>query len=282
VAAEVAIRAATRHDMPAIRAIWAANGDAVPEGGADTLGPYLGHLLATGTVLLAEDGAEPIAFGAVVERGGIVHLADLFVRPDRQGGGLGNRLLTALYGQSERRTTFGSDDPRAVPLYVRHGMVPLWTQFYLDGVVDRLPVPDGIRCRPASIDDLVDLERAWTGLDRRVDHVFWASLIDARPLVALAGDRPVAIAHARTRRDRSGRWVSRAVLAPDADPASCIAALYHAAAEGGRIGSCLGGPNPALRPLLEAGFRIVDKDTFLASHDDLLDPIRRITDGGLT
>jgi hypothetical protein len=41
------------------------------------------------------------------------------------------------------------------------------------------------------------------------------------------------------------------------------------------------GPNPALPTLLlDARFRIVDRDTFMASHDRLLDP-RGIYDTGV-
>jgi hypothetical protein len=34
------------------------------------------------------------------------------------------------------------------------------------------------------------------------------------------------------------------------------------------------GPHPALRALLEAGVRIVDRDTFMASRPGLVDPER--------
>jgi hypothetical protein len=36
----------------------------------------------------------------------------------------------------------------------------------------------------------------------------------------------------------------------------------------------LPGPHPALRPLLDAGARIRDRDTFMASQPDLVDPTR--------
>ena len=49
--AGVAIRPATAADRAVIGAIWAANGDEIPEGGVDILTPYLKHLMATGRVL---------------------------------------------------------------------------------------------------------------------------------------------------------------------------------------------------------------------------------------
>ena len=41
------------------------------------------------------------------------------------------------------------------------------------------------------------------------------------------------------------------------------------------------GPNPLLPALLEAGFRIVDRDQFLASEPDLVDPVRLLPNPGM-
>ena len=49
----------------------------------------------------------------------------------------------------------------------------------------------------------------------------------------------------------------------------------------GAIGACVMGPNPALRTLLvEYGFRIADRDTYMATDPALLDP-RGIYDTGI-
>jgi hypothetical protein len=62
---------------------------------------------------------------------------------------------------------------------------------------------------------------------------------------------------------------------------STLVAMRHAADEDGVIGACVMGPNPALRPLVvEHGFRIVDRDTFMATDPSLLDP-RGIYDTGI-
>ena len=110
--AGVAIRPATAADRAVIGAIWAANGDEIPEGGVDILTPYLEHLMATGRVLVAADGDRVIAFAAVVERAGVTHLADLFVLPERFGQGIGGQLLAEILGDAAMRTTFASSDPR--------------------------------------------------------------------------------------------------------------------------------------------------------------------------
>ena len=83
------LRPATTEDVSQILAIWAANGDEIPPAGEDMLTPYLAHLMATGRVLVAVGEAAVLGFGAVVERAGVVHLADLFVLPDRFGEGIG-------------------------------------------------------------------------------------------------------------------------------------------------------------------------------------------------
>lgn len=276
------MRSATEADTAAIRAIWAANGDEIPEGGIDLLAPYLAHLMTNGRVLVAADDEHLVGFGAVVERAGVTHLADLFVLPDRFGQGIGGRLLATLFGDSARRTTFASSDPRALPLYVRSGMSPLWPNFYLDVDASSLPqAPSRLVCEPAGPERLTTLEHDWLGTANHDDHRFWASLPDARPFIVLDAGRPVAVAHARCRRTGRDRWINRFVLAAGVDPVPVLVAAYHHAAEGGRIGSCLPGPNPTLHALLAAGARIIDQDTFMASDASLFDPNRRITDGGI-
>jgi GNAT superfamily N-acetyltransferase len=280
---EIGVRPACPDDGAAMLAIWAANGDEIPAGGADTLTPYRDHLLRTGRVLVACDrDGRVLGFGAVVERADVTHLADLFVLPDHLGHGIGQRLLAALFGEARQRTTFASADPRALPLYARVGMSPLWPNLYLDVDVSRLPAPPpSLTCAPVGPDRTAELEQRWLGAADRDDHRFWAALPEARPFVVSRDDEPVAAVHARVRRTGRDRWINRLVAAPDADPVTVLVAAYHHAAEGGRVGSCLPGPSPALRPLLEAGARITDRDTFMASDPALFDAARRISDGGI-
>jgi GNAT superfamily N-acetyltransferase len=269
-------------DITDILAIWAANGDTIPEGGANVLTPYLLHLMSTGRVLVAADDDGAVGFGAVIERAGVTHLADLFVLPDRFGQGTGALLLDRLFADTAARTTFASSDPRALPLYVRSGMTPYWPNLYLDGDSAALP-PDapGLVCKPAGLDTTIELEQGWLGASTPDDHHFWAALPEARPFVVVQAGRPIAAVHARLRRTGVDRWINRLVMSPDADPVAVLVAAYRHAAEGGRIGSCLPGPSPALRPLLESGWRIIDQDTFMASNPALFDATRRISDGGI-
>ena len=153
-----AIRTATLDDVPAIRAILAAHGNDGPVVHADIVGPYVRHLVVRHRVLVTEVDGTAVAFGAVTRAGVADHLADLFVLPDRLGQGLGRALLAELFAGSGGRTTFASDDPRALPSYVRAGMTPLWVCLYVDGDGGRLPVDGGLDVRAADPAALASLE----------------------------------------------------------------------------------------------------------------------------
>ena len=286
------IRAATPDDVPAIRAILAAHGNDDPPGerrGPDVVGPYVAHLLAhhRGLVHEAPDGVA--AFGFVVDTGRSFMLADLFVRPDRLGEGIGRPLLDALFEGCTPRATLASDDPRALPLYARAGLVPLWPSFYLQAdaaVAARAgdhARAHGLEAAAADPATFPALERAWTGVGRETDHPFWASMPGADPFVVLDADGPVALGYGRDRQTGPGaRALDRLVIRPGVAPISpALAALARAAARGTTIDLCLPGPNPALRVLLDLGVRVVDRDLYMAGPVDLVDPVRLAPNSGM-
>jgi hypothetical protein len=74
------IRAATRADLRAIRAIVDAEEephDAAAGGFPEALDTYYLFLIEHGDVLVAEDGERAVGFGATIDTGRGVHLADL-------------------------------------------------------------------------------------------------------------------------------------------------------------------------------------------------------------
>ncbi len=156
-------RPATPEDVPVIRGILAAHGNDGPVTRVDIVGPYVRHLVTRHRTLLTEEDGVAVAFGAVVDAGLAVHLADLFVVPDRLGQGLGRPLLAALLADAPWRTTFASDDPRALPIYVRAGMTPLWPTLHVEGDATSLAMPPGLDVVAALPDELAALELAWTG-----------------------------------------------------------------------------------------------------------------------
>jgi GNAT superfamily N-acetyltransferase len=284
-AVPAAIRPATAADLEAVEAVLLAHDDA-PSGAppirAGAYEGYLRHVLERGMLIVADAGGGIVGFGAAIDTGRAIHLADLFVLPDLLGEGIGRRLVERLIPAGRPRTTFASDDPRAMHLYVGLGMTPLWPNFYLDGQAERIDRPTGLHVEDATAAEVATLELAWTGVDRSTDHERWAARHGDRPYVVRAGGSPVAAGHSRPRMRGSGRWLDRLIPAPDTDVAPVVlAALCHAADDDGVVGACVMGPNPALRTLLvDCGFRIVDRDTFMATDPALIDP-RGLHDTGI-
>ena len=276
------IRPAKLDDIAGIRSILAEHGNDGPHGTVDIVGPYVRHLVRTGRTMVVDDGRGLAAFGSTVDTGHGRHLTDLFVRGDRLGRGIGRPLLEAVFGDSWPRTTFASDDPRAMPLYIRAGMAPLWTLLYLGGTAADIPAAgEGLTVEGATPDVLAGLERDWTGAERPGDHAFWVGQAEADPFVVIDGGEIVAGGCGRARQKGPARAVDRLLVRPGRDPFGPICAALRRTARGGQVLACLPGPNPAVRPLLAAGFRIEERDTFMASGPDLVDPVRLLPNPGM-
>src|SRR5689334_22402130 len=116
------IRPAVNADLPAIAAIWyqaATEGEANPPPLSGVPSLYL-HEIDTQELVVLEHGRAVIAYAAVINRGPIAFLADLFVQSAYRSAGFGRRLLDAVLPKDGRVCcTVASNDPRALPLYVR-------------------------------------------------------------------------------------------------------------------------------------------------------------------
>jgi GNAT superfamily N-acetyltransferase len=282
--AAATIRRATRSDIPAIRAILAAHEEDGPvaEGGVDIIGPYLVHLQRAHRALVTERAGEVAGFGTVVDTGVTAMLSDLFIRPELLGQGLGRALLAALFEGSVARATFASRDPRAIPLYVRAGMTPLWTSFSVEGTATQLPPLDpGLTAWDATPEELALLEEAWTGARRPADHDYFSRQPAGDAFLIEDEEGPVAFGYARGKQISPTRQLDRLLVRPGADPVAPIVAGLARAARTGSVRACVPGPNPVLPVLLEHGFRIVESDQFLASTPDLVDPARLLPNPGL-
>jgi GNAT superfamily N-acetyltransferase len=277
-----AIRAATPDDIPAIRSILAAHGNDGPVRTVDIVGPYVAHLVGHHRAMVSESDDGIVAFGAAVDAGIAVHLADLFVRPDLLGRGIGRPLLAAVFGDAWRRTTFASDDPRALPIYVRAGMAPQWVCLYVEGASSALPAaPAGMELTAAGPAELAALELAWTGVDRSVDHAFWASQAAADSFLVANRGEVAAIAHARARQVSAVRVIDRLVVRPGSDPIAPTLAALRRAGRGDAVMTVLMGPSPVLRALLDLGFQIAERDQYMASEPGIIDPARLIPNPGM-
>jgi GNAT superfamily N-acetyltransferase len=277
-----AIRPATLDDVPDIRSILAEHGNDGPHSAVDIVGPYVRHLVQTARALVSVESGRIVAFGAAAMTGHGRHLTDLFVRTDRLGHGIGRPLLDAVFADDWPRTTFASDDPRAMPLYIRAGMAPLWPSLYLVGSGTNVPGADsGLTAHPAEAARQAELELAWTSIDRSIDHAFWASQADSDPFVILDGRDVIAAGYARARQIGPVRALDRLLIRPGQPSLGPVCLALRRAARGGQVRTCLPGPNGAVRPLLEAGFRIEDRDMYMASRPDLVDPDRLVPNPGM-
>lgn len=279
--AAISTRSATTADAETLdRIALAAEG---PDGGTPGAQvPYLRYLVERGRVVVGVVDGSVVGFGASVRTGRATHLADLFVLPQWQGHGVGQQLLGEVLGDDRPRTTFGSDDPRALPLYLRAGMEAYWPDLYLTGDPAALPAVDGLVAADASVETVAELEAAWAGVDREPDLPYWSALPDVRPFVIRRGTRIVGAGLGRARITGTGRWIHGAMAAPDEDgPDVLMTGLRHGLAGSTRGGGCIPGASPLARGLLERGFRIVDRDTFLASDPSVVDPLREIVDTGV-
>jgi hypothetical protein len=245
------------------------------------VGPYVRHLIANHRALVTTIDGNVVAYGAVVDAVIAAQLCDLFVEPERLGQGIGRPLLTALYEGSTHRTTFASDDPRALPLYARAGMSPRWVSLYLDGPSTAIEAQPGLEVAAADPARIADLERAWTGAFRPLDHAFWATQADADPFVVSDGDGPVAAGYGRARQASDSRALDRLVLRPDADPVGPALEALRRTGRGGAVHAVVPGPNPLLQALLERKFQLVDRDQYMASSADLVDPLHKLPNPGL-
>jgi GNAT superfamily N-acetyltransferase len=283
--AEAHLRGATPDDVPAMDALVRAANPPPPDEPplpAGAMAVYLRYLVEHGTAAVAELDGHVIGFGVTIFNGRTTHLADLFVAAEHQGQGHGGRLVTAVFGDRRPRSTFCSDDPRAMPLYIRAGMLPQWPTLYVSGDPAALATPEGIDVEPASVEDVARLDAEWGGVDRSTAVELWRTLPDVRPWVVSRAGRPVAVFLGRRRLNGYGRVIDRARVAPGEHPTLPLLAAVRQAADGERLISvAVPGPSPLLPVLLGAGFRIRERDTFMASEPGLVDPATEIPNNGL-
>ena len=291
----IGIRPATAGDFEAIERIAAANDEA-------TTAPswpgylYLEHLLTAGTLCVAVRGGVVVGYAGAMVVGGrrpAAHVTDLFVDPGAQGRGVGSRLLKALMAVIDVPdwTTSSSADPRALTLYARAGMVPLWPVLYVDAPLGAELVErrQDVAVTAVAAEAAAGFELRWSGRDFSVHYRHWAARPGATVFrVELAG-RTAAVGIVREGRLAAGRTIDHLAVAPSADPGgTLLAALSSAVVRGPEAGAggdaqarlrlAVPGPNPALPYLLALGFRILDQDTFCASDSGLVDPLRVVPD----
>lgn len=280
--AAATIRAATPQDVAAIAEVAAACDEPIDTPGRSG-SPYAEHLVGRGVALVAELDGRVVAYAGLVDLGASVHLSDLFVSPAHQGQGLGSLLLAAILPRDVPASTFSSADPRALPLYLRAGLGAWWPNLYLRGETSGLPTAAALGGLAVERVDADTAAAAWAdleaGADRGLDVAFWTALPGGGCVLLRDGGAVAGLAVATDGRTAGVRRLVRLAMAADADPVAVVATALHWAGPAGTVARLtVPGPHPALPILLRAGFRIVDRDTFLASDPSLVDARRTLPD----
>jgi GNAT superfamily N-acetyltransferase len=279
------IRAATSADLPVVNAIYYDN-----EIEADA--PYapprrelacFAHELETGTMQVAERDGEVLGFASALRRGDVTYLSELFVRPDRQSSGIGRALLQRVLPAQGIRCTLASSDFRALGLYVRAGMQPRWPNVWLRARASEIgALPGGaVEVEPAQPHDpeLAVWDTEIGARPRLEDMMYWLREGQAVPVWLRRQGQTLGYAFIQMRSGFS-LWLPEAsFIGPlgvrdGADAAACAAAAVRwVQPRTTDVRMAVPGPNGALTPLLEAGFRIVYVETFCTSAPvPFLDP----------
>jgi len=128
-----------------------------------------GHVLATGTTVVAEEDGVLLGFGSSWQRDAHWFLASLFVEPTAQAAGVGTAILEAVWGAAEhRRTITDAIQPVSNALYGRRGLVPATPVLAFGG----RPLGGESALEPVEA-DLAAIDAAAYGFDRAVDHAYW-------------------------------------------------------------------------------------------------------------
>ena len=160
-------------------------------------------------------------------------------------------------------------------------MAPRWVSLYLDGPGAGIERQAGVETAPAEPAQVADLEREWTGASRDGDHAFWATQADAEPFIVSDHVGALAAGYGRARQASDLRVLDRLLIRPDADPVAAVLEAVRVASRGGGVRVTVPGPNPVLVELLRRGFRVVDRDQYMASAADLVDPLHALPNSGM-
>ncbi len=139
--------------------------------------PFARHLLSSDPdrCHVAEAEGKVAGFSAAFVRDNTWFLAALFIDPDRQGEGIGRRLLelAARDAPSRRITITDAIQPVSNALYARHGLVPTTPMLLFEGTPS---IDDHSTLEPGEPlpGDLTMLDRASYGFRRTVDHEYWS------------------------------------------------------------------------------------------------------------
>jgi len=288
------IREATASDLPSIYRIFLEGeieqGATVPP--ISKIPMFLRHELQSGHMVICKEDDEVTGFATTITRGEMMYLAELFVRSDRQSGGAGKLLLRHVLKGADGICTLSSADPKAMALYIRAGMRPLWPNLWLrrDVATETAPSLDNLDVIAheafANDPELIGWDHGSSKRRREADHAYWIET-GAVPFWFTRDHERIGYGYLQTRNE-SSLWLQDAITigplgakTPEDAAACLLCAAEMATRRANVVRVAVPGPHQGLRPLLEAGFRITSVETYMESKPYGLDPRLYIGSGDL-
>lgn len=250
-------RPATVEDLPGIHRVWfsASPFDAFNDN------PWFGHVLRTGSMMVATLETRVIGFAGVRRVGQTSVVSDCFVDPEHQGRGIGTSLLSQLLPRTKPVMTLASSDPRARSLYSRFGMVPRWDCRYVEGDPTR---PDRGKGRLSEVDRYPVAE---SDLPHLRDDLSCRFLETGTGIAAVGEDS-----------------IESSFVPPGGKPVEMMSATLGWMATRGdkKVTIHLGEQHPAFPLLVNSGFTVTGTDTLMASEGaEVPDPARVTFNGDI-
>lgn len=266
---------ATESHIEGIAAARRSNGPAHDDSGADA--GYCRYLIADGHLFVAVDGAAVLGFGGAIDVGEARLLSDLYVHRDAHGRGVGSALLAAVMAGADARFTFASNDPAALPLYTRAGMVAWWPLLSVSGTRAALRPALGCEAFDVSVHQAAEYELVATHLDRSASYRYWAVRSGSRTLAVERDGRRVAVASVRMVDD--GVRIEH-LLAADDDAVDATAAVAHLLGVDA-VHLYVPGCRRFAGELFERRFVVDDTSVFMATSIDLVHQMLQVVHPGL-
>lgn len=179
---------------------------------------------------VAEDGGDIFGFAWSWVCGDVWFLAQLFVDPERQGGGIGNELLKRTMEHAEKSKaahkaliTF-TFNRVSQGLYIRHGLFPKMPIYFLDAARERvmqgLPEPS-LRSIPmdgsaATMKRMTEIDSRAIGVSREKHHRYLLNDPATRGVLLCAGSECVGYSYVSSNGHIGPLAVMRADILGDA------------------------------------------------------------------
>ena len=138
------------------------------------------HVAKTGIFRVAELDGRIVALACATLRERQWFLSGFWAKPDLRLRGIGGPLLREVFEEGRRRGAesfyvWASIDEAALAAYMKLGMLPGTQLFTFQAEPTRLPaVRKGYASAPATYEAIAELDREAVGVERRVDHEYWA------------------------------------------------------------------------------------------------------------